>query len=252
MSVRDILRRIAGRRLRAPDADVPDLDPADRRIIDQVTGLTMTSTARLEGLLAATTYVVRAGIPGAIVECGVWRGGSTLAAILRLLELGVTDRDVYLYDTFEGMTEPTQADVSDYSPPASQSWEEAQTQNKKPWSNLFDPETFNEHTVAERLYATGYPRERIHLVKGPVEQTLPATLPGEIAILRLDTDWYESTRHELQHLYPLLVRSGVLIVDDYGHWKGCRQAVDEYFAMPGQQPPLLHRVDYTCRQGTKP
>ena len=251
------LRRIFGRmkrriRDRSPAIPALDLSPEDRAIIAQVSPYTMTGEARLESLLAATSYITRSGIEGAIVECGVWRGGSMMASILRLRELGVDDRDVYLYDTFEGMTEPRPEDVSDYSEPAQQTWNEAQQRDERPWGDLFDAETFNERSVGERLRATGYPAQRIHLVKGPVEQTLPATIPARIAILRLDTDWYESTQHELLHLYPRLVSGGVLIIDDYGHWKGCRKAVDEYFAQAGARPPLLHRVDYTCRQGIKP
>src|SRR5690606_221797 len=159
----------------------------------RVSPYTMTGEARLESLLAATAYVTRNDIQGAIVECGVWRGGSMMAAILRLQELGVSDRDVFLYDTFEGMTEPRAEDVSDYSEPAQQTGNEALQRDERPWADLFDAETFNEHSVGERLRATGYPSQRIHLVKGPVEQTIPGTLPERIAILRLDTDWYEST-----------------------------------------------------------
>jgi hypothetical protein len=90
----------------------------------------------------------------------------------------------------------------------------------------------------------------MHFVKGKVEDTIPASTPDRIAILRLDTDWYASTRHELEHLYPLLAPGGVLIIDDYGHWEGCRQAVDEYFASRNLQV-LLNRVDYTGRIAVK-
>jgi O-methyltransferase len=100
------------------------------------------------------------------------------------------------------------------------------------------------------LDATGYPGERLHFVTGPVEETIPATTPEALALLRLDTDWYESTRHELDHLYPLLVEGGVLIIDDYGEWEGARQAVDEYFM--DRDAPLLSRVDHTGRIGVKP
>ena len=95
--------------------------------------------------------------------------------------------------------------------------------------------------------STGYPEGRIHLIKGKVEDTIPENMPaGDLAILRLDTDWYESTRHEMKHLYPRLVSRGVLILDDYGHWEGVRRAVDEYFAA-SKLRPLMSRVDYSCR-----
>lgn len=92
--------------------------------------------------------------------------------------------------------------------------------------------------------------KRIKLVKRKVEETIPASSLEKISLLRLDTDWYESTRHELLHLYPLLCVGGVLIIDDYGHWKGARKAVDEYFRETGQRI-LLDRIDYTGRIGVK-
>ena len=104
--------------------------------------------------------------------------------------------------------------------------------------------------VRDYLLSSGYPEERLHFVAGRVEDTLPAQAPAEIALLRLDTDWYESTRHELVHLYPRLSEGGVLLVDDYGHWAGAKRAVDEYFAT--EAPPLLlSRIDYTGRIGIK-
>lgn len=95
---------------------------------------------------------------------------------------------------------------------------------------------------------TGYPIERVRFVEGRVEDTLPVRVPDRISLLRLDTDWYESTRCELEHLFPKLVPGGVLIVDDYGHWEGCRRAVEEYFD-ENNIPMLLNRIDYTGRIG---
>jgi hypothetical protein len=83
-------------------------------------------------------------------------------------------------------------------------------------------------------------------IKGKVEETIPGTLPKEISLLRLDTDWYESTLHNLVHLYPLLRKGGILILDDYGHWQGARKATDEYFARENIIP-FLSRIDYTGR-----
>jgi AcrR family transcriptional regulator len=105
--------------------------------------------------------------------------------------------------------------------------------------------------VQATMSQSGYPASRIHYVRGRVEDTIPGTIPGQIAVLRLDTDWYESTRHELEHLYPRLVRGGILMIDDYGHWQGARRATDEYLkvAAPGV---FLHRIDYTGREMVKP
>jgi len=101
--------------------------------------------------------------------------------------------------------------------------------------------------VRRNMASTGYPQDLVRYLKGPVEQTLPALgPPGPIALLRLDTDWYESTKHELMHLFPLVRPGGILIIDDYGHWEGARKAVDEYFAATGR-PFFLHRIDYTGR-----
>ena len=96
--------------------------------------------------------------------------------------------------------------------------------------------------------STGYPPEWVAYVEGLVEETITRSAPTRIALLRLDTDWYESTHHELVHLYPQLERGGVLIVDDYGHFAGARKAVDEYFA---DDPILLSRIDYTGRMAVK-
>jgi hypothetical protein len=97
------------------------------------------------------------------------------------------------------------------------------------------------------MTATGYPSNKIHFIKGPVEETIPRQMPSpSIALLRLDTDWYESTKHELIHLFPRLSAGGILIIDDYGHWAGARQAVDEYFAgLPEKY--FFHRIDYSGR-----
>lgn len=224
--------------------------PQDRRIIEAARPYTLTSAARLQALIDAVRYCIERGVPGAFAECGVWRGGSVLAMLLTLQDLGVDDRDVLLYDTFEGMTQPGELDTSPFDPPALDTWRAAERAASVPWPEYFDPETFHEDAVRQLLLATGYPEERIRLIPGPVEETLPAEAPDALALLRLDTDWYQSTRHELEHLYPRLSPGGVLIVDDYGHWDGARRAVDEYFAIRAR-PLLLTRVDYTARIAVK-
>ena len=242
------LRRVKAENSAAGPAEFADIAPEDLRIVERVSAYTMTSPERLLALLGAVPYVIQRGIPGAFAECGVWRGGSVLAMILKLQQLGLTDRDIYLYDTFEGMTEPTAADTSRFDGSAMGVWTAAKAAGLRPWNNLFRAEAFNETSVRELLLSTGYPPERIHFIKGPVEQTIPAQAPAQIALLRLDTDWYESTRHELQHLWPLVSMQGVMVIDDYGHWDGCRKAVDEYFGPGGSAAPvLLNRIDYTGR-----
>jgi hypothetical protein len=229
------------------DHDIATIDEADRRIVELALPNTMTGVLRMLGLVAAVRYVVAAKIEGAFAECGVWRGGSVVAMIETLAELGVADRDIYLYDTFEGMTEPTAEDTSPMDGSASEAWRES---GGRPYQELFNPNTFDEETVRANVLETGYPAARLHFVRGPVEETIPGTAADRLALLRLDTDWYESTRHELEHLYPRLVTGGVLIVDDYGHWEGCRRAVDEYFS-GAAEPVLLNRIDYTGRVAVK-
>ncbi len=252
MTIRD---RVAGlRRGRAAAGPAPDPFAAvaerDAAIVRRALPSTMTGVPRLVALVDAVRHCVRRGVPGAFAECGVWRGGSVLAMLLTLQDEGVDDRDVHLYDTFEGMTAPTEHDVSPVAPPALETWREAQARGERPWGDVFGPESFDLDAVRATLAATGYPAQRLHFHRGPVEETLPERAPEAIALLRLDTDWYESTRHELVHLYPRLADGGVLIVDDYGHWEGARRAVDEYFAAHSP-PPLLHRIDYTARMAIK-
>lgn len=223
---------------------------ADRAIVERSMPHTMTGVARILAAIDAARYCVERNIPGAFAECGVWRGGSVLAMILTLQELGTSDRDIYLYDTFEGMTAPTEDDVSDQEGSALEAWHIAERENRRAWEDMFGSEVFDEDTVRSLLLGTGYPAERLTFVRGPVEETLPRVAPEQLALLRLDTDWYESTRHELVHLFPRLQRGGVLIIDDYGHWRGARRAVDEYFGT--SHPPLLmSRIDYTGRIAVK-
>ena len=218
----------------------PDLSADDRAVLGRIAGYSMTDVARQISLVQAVRYLVRRGIAGSFVECGVWRGGSSMAVALTLAQEGDTGRDLYLYDTFEGMTPPTDADRTADGTSA-QSHLDGDADKTGYWcvAGLDD--------VRRNMLSTGYPPDRVHYAKGPVEATLPAQSPtGPVALLRLDTDWYESTRHELVHLFPLLCEGGVLIIDDYGHWAGARKAVDEYLA--GQPRPFfLHRMDYTGR-----
>ncbi|WP_434416116.1 TylF/MycF/NovP-related O-methyltransferase [Nannocystis pusilla] len=243
MTLFDRLRRLRDdRRWRQ---QYPDFEPGFRAIHDRARPYTMTSTERMYALYQAVRHVHRAGIGGAFVECGVWKGGSAMVAALTFQELGDRERDLFLYDTYEGMSEPTARDISFKDQAPLGQWDKIKGTDHK----VFCANSLADATAS--LGSTGYPREHVHFVMGKVEDTIPNTLPHAIAILRLDTDWYESTRHELVHLYPRLARGGVLIVDDYGHWRGAREAVDGYFAEHGGAP-LLHRIDYTGRIAVKP
>jgi hypothetical protein len=195
---------------------------------------TETSPERVWGLCHAIEYIVKKGIQGDVVECGVWKGGSMMAAARTLLELGDTSRHLYLFDTFQGMT-----DVSAEDGEQAARW----MRGRRPKHFVVGLEE-----VRHNLSLTGYPADRVHLVPGPVENTLPSSAPERISLLRLDTDFYKSTLHELVHLFPRLQQSGVLIVDDYGAWEGARKATDEYLA---DKAILLHRMDRTGRIAVK-
>jgi O-methyltransferase len=211
------------------------LTDEERDLLGRVRPFTMTSPEQMLALMDAVKYVSNGAIPGAIVECGVWRGGSMMLAAELLSSLGSTERDLYLYDAFTGMP-PSSADDVRFD---GLTTEEVKTMEgiKGGWCLATRQE------VTENLRTTAYPSERIHIVEGYVEQTIPAESPDDIAILRLDTDWYTSTKHGLVHLYPRLSSGGVLILDDYGYWKGAQKAVDEYFAEFGGNRPLLQRTD---------
>ncbi len=205
---------------------------------------TMTSVDSLYYTYRAVRHVVLNSIPGDFVECGVWKGGNTMMVALTLMRLGDTSRKIYLYDTFEGMSEPTEKDISYRNEGAEGEWKSSQKNGHNEW--CYSP--IDE--VRDNLDSTGYPADKIVFVKGKVEDTIPGTIPERISILRLDTDWYESTYHELVHLYPLLTTNGFLIVDDYGYWKGAREAVDKYFE-ENSVKIFMNRLDNSARGGIK-
>jgi O-methyltransferase len=235
-------RRLGGlTRLATESLTYPvDFSDQDVALHKRVAAFTMTSAERVAALADACRYISRRKIEGDFVECGVWRGGSSMAAALTLLDAEDV-RELFLFDTYTGMTPPSAKDRAHSGEPAESVLERSERNRC----------IADEADVAANLASTGYPGERVHLIKGDVLETIPVSAPPTIALLRLDTDFYESTRHELAHLYPRLSSGGVLIIDDYGHWQGARQAVDEYFStLPNA--PLLARIDYTGRLAVKP
>ncbi|MCA6489469.1 MAG: class I SAM-dependent methyltransferase [Chitinophagaceae bacterium] len=223
-----------------------DFEPWHIDIIQRVKPFTMTSNERLYCLIESVKYIINNNIEGDFVECGVWKGGSMMAAALTLQHLGINNRKLYLYDTYSGMTEPTEADTSYQGEKASDLLKkDVKIKDESvvwAYSSL--------EMVRKNVLSTGYPENNIVFIEGDVLKTIPNTIPEKVALLRLDTDWYESTRHEMIHLFPLLVKSGVLIIDDYGFWRGSRKAIDEYIS---EHKPviLLNRIDDTGRIATK-
>lgn len=221
----------------------PDFDGRTAEVCNAVASYTMTSPERIAALVEAVRYVSRHSIPGDVVECGVWRGGSMMAVAQTLLDLGDLRR-LHLFDTFDGMPPPAEIDRDRTGSAAA----DLMASSDKETSSVWARSPLDE--VRRNLRGTGYPEELVQFVVGRVEETVPARAPDTIAILRLDTDWYESTRHELVHLFPRLSVGGVLIIDDYGHWEGARKAVDEYLAESGVRL-LLNRIDVTGRIAVK-
>ncbi len=192
-------------------------------IYKRVKPFTICSKARVNATINAVKHVIENKIEGDFIECGVFRGGQIMAMIFALNKFN-EKRDIYLYDTFEGM-------------PAPEKWEQKNKSGSKAIDKFNDLKisetsshwcrsTINE--VMKNIHSIPYDKDKIHFVKGMVEDTLPKNKHEKISLLRLDTDWYSSTRIELELLFPKLLKGGYLLIDDYGHWSGAKKAVDEY------------------------
>lgn len=220
--------------------------PIERQIWNRVAPYTMTDSGRIKAVLEAVGYVHANNIEGGFVECGVWRGGSSMAAMLMFSALGDTARSFTLYDTYEGMSAPGDNDVTSIS--GANPHEKFPATLSSSGSSTWCHASIKD--VEENVRSTGYPQDAVELVKGKVEQTIPRVLPGPISVLRLDTDWYESTLHEMRNLFPLVSHRGVVIIDDYDHWPGVRKAVDQYLN-ENKQPILLSPLPWGGRMGVK-
>lgn len=190
---------------------------------------TMTTEVRIKSLFDSLEHIRINNLDGDLVECGVWQGGNILG-IISYLDYYKIHRKIWLYDTFEGMVKPTSYDV-DYN-----------NNNGEEWIGKCsaDLEFVKKHVISK----SHYPKELIHYIKGDICQTLldEQNVPDKISLLRLDTDWYLSTKLELEVLYPMVIKNGIIIIDDYGHWMGCKKAVDEYF----EENFNKEYIDYTC------
>lgn len=222
------------------------MEPEFLEIYEQCKDYTMVSAVKSYALYKAVQYISRNKIPGDFVECGVWKGGQAMLISLTLQKEGDLGRRMYLYDTYAGMVEPTALDVHvGNKETALETWKKEDQGDHNDWCYASLEE------VKANIVGTGYTVERLVFVVGKVEETIPKTIPGPIALLRLDTDWYESTYHELRHMYPLIVKDGVLIIDDYGTWEGSRKAVDQYME-ENHLKMLLTKIGRSGRIGVKP
>lgn len=217
---------------------VQSLPKTDDDIIEHCKQYSMISVDRFRANIAAIKHVEDKGVDGDVVEIGVWKGGSILSMIMKYETYNKQNREFYLYDTFEGMTPPAGID-KDLN---NNSAEDLLKINN--WFNCEAPYELVKHTITS---STSYPL--VKYIVGDIckNTTYPS---NKIAVLRLDTDWYESTKAELDTFYPLVASGGVVIIDDYGHWQGCRKAVDEFLAV---HPEIqVHRIDYTGVYFVKP
>ena len=209
--------------------------------MEMALGLTMTSIERQIALIRSVKYIIDAGIPGDFVECGVWRGGNAIIICKILEHHNESGRRVWLYDTYEGMTEPTEID-KDFKGEKASDLLELHKGNQDSVITAY----CSLEQVKENIKNADIEHKKIEFVQGDILKTIPGKMPQQISLLRLDTDWYDSTYHELVHLFPRLVRNGILIIDDYGHWRGAREATDKYFQQ-FHHPVFMNRIDMTGR-----
>jgi len=194
------------------------------KIFRKVVNYTICNRNRTFATINAVEFIIKNKIDGDLIECGVYKGGQIMAMILTLNQLN-EERNIYLYDTFDGMPRP-------------EDWEKRLIKNSPKAIEKFNRYKIDNHRsswckasieeVEKNISTIKYNSNKVHFIKGMVEDTLPKSNHEKIALLRLDTDFYFSTKIELEMLYPLLDRKGILIVDDYGHWSGAKKAVDEY------------------------
>jgi len=249
VAINNLLNKFGYRVSRTNEVNMPiEATKRDLEILGLVREYTMTSHERIWALMSAIRYVTTLRMSGDFVECGVWRGGSAMVMALTLLDLGLSNKKIWLYDTYEGMTEPTSEDIEFCSGELAETL--LRRVSKK--SQARDIWCFSQiDDVATNLRSTGYPMSNVNLIKGDVLHTLNVDIPDQISLLRLDTDWYYSTKKELELLYPKLQTGGVCIIDDYGYWGGSKKAVDEYLK-DNEISVLLHRIDNTARLFIKP
>jgi hypothetical protein len=227
-------------------AGMKDADPRFYDIYEKCRPFTMTSVERMYALYKSVEYIVSANLDGGFAETGVWRGGSCMLIAETLLALSSPSRRIFLFDTFAGHPQPdADKDVDIWGNRAIDEWQRMTKDGNHGWGYVSLEE------VRANLALTGYPTNNLIFVKGMVEETV-RHVPSmdKLALLRLDTDWHDSTRVSLEYLYPRLVNGGVLVIDDYGHYQGQRMAVDAYLKASGESI-LLSRIDYSCRLGVK-
>ena len=225
------------------EQEFPDSNNFEKELFEIISGYTMTSHERIFALMKSIDFVKHNNVDGDFVECGVWRGGN-LILFQKFIEKYNLSKKIYAYDTFEGMSEPDKIDETfkgESSKDLLNKLYKKKVDRKK--SILIADCSIEQVQENFKKFSN---KNNLTCIKGPVEKTLDLkeNLPNKISILRLDTDWYSSTKKELEVLFPLLEKNGILIIDDYGFWKGARKAVDEYFE---NKNGTMVKIDFTGR-----
>ena len=188
---------------------------------------TMVSRGRIYDLDRLVNETIESNIDGDYVECGVYRGGLSALILDKILSHQL-DKKLWIYDTFQGMSEPTEVDISTKNENAVEAFNSLknETTGCADWCKA----TIDIVQSTLNLVSKNYPNY-CKLIQGKVEDTLPVVdnIPEKISLMRLDTDWYESTKIELDTFYNLLSIGGIIIIDDYRYWQGQKLAVDEFF-----------------------
>lgn len=225
------------RKINEKKRNIIEINKYEKTLIKKCLQYSMTNFERMWSLIQSFHHVKQESLIGDFVECGIWKGGNIIL-LKKLLQKFNVKKKIYCFDTFEGMTKPTSYD-SNYNEKSAQIMYDEHKKKKIGFAEC----SLNE--VKKNLIKNAN-IDNIFFIKGKVEDTLnnKKNLPKKISILRLDTDFYESTKIELEILFPRLVKGGILIIDDYGFWKGARKAVDDYF---GDYRQFFHYVDHSCR-----
>jgi len=233
-----------------------DFDNDLLEIYQKVKDLTTAPPARVMALIQSVQYIEDNNIEGDYVECGVYMGGGALIIALTMEKFYPnSNRKIWLYDTFSGMPMPSEYDIKYKFNSSRNSYNKIQAIDKVNRYNITDDSSDWVNcpldNVQNNIFSnTTYNHNNFKFIEGKIEDTIPLHTPNKIALLRLDTDFYESTKHELLHLYPKLEINGILIIDDYGVWKGCKKAVDEYFS-ERKIKIFLSRIDFSSRSAIK-
>ncbi len=237
----DLLKRVLTDTIfsREPDADDEGLQYVQDFIGHYIRGpaLTMVPLARLNNLHRCAVDAINHQVPGDFIETGVWRGGMTIFMRAILQAYGITDRRVWVADSFEGLPEP---DAGKYPV-------EASTHSGKVMTSVYKHFAVSLDEVRDNFARFGLLDDQVGFIKGWFKDSLPSAPIARLAIMRLDGDYYESTMDALVNLYPKLSPGGYAIIDDYGEdtWTYCRRAVNDYREREGLNQPLT-RVDSKC------